>query len=123
MRALLLAAVLLSWGAVNVSGQAPQTGQQQQSQCVDINTASAKELERIIHIGPDRAQQIITLRQQRRFESVDQLTRVNGIAAARLRDIKGEGLACVRPAQRTREGGMATALRRATKIDANAYAA
>jgi hypothetical protein len=34
-------------------------------------------------------------RQQRPFASVDQLTRVNGIGAARLRDIKAQGWACV----------------------------
>ena len=64
--------------------------------CVDINSASAAQLDRIIHIGPERAQQIIALRAQRRFASMDELVRVRGIAAARLRDIKAQGLACVR---------------------------
>ena len=64
--------------------------------CVDINTAGSEELQRIIHIGPQRSGQIIQLRQQRRFETVDELVRVRGIATARLRDIKAQGLACVR---------------------------
>ena len=64
--------------------------------CVDINTAGSEELQRIIHIGPQRAGQIAQLRQQKRFETVDELVRVRGIAAARLRDIKAQGLACVR---------------------------
>jgi DNA uptake protein ComE-like DNA-binding protein len=62
--------------------------------CVDINTASAAQFDRIIHIGPERARQIITPRRQRRFASVDELVRVRGIAAARLRDIKAQGLPC-----------------------------
>lgn len=60
--------------------------------CVNLNTASFDDLQKIIHIGPDRAQQIISLRP---FSSVDDLTRVSGIGSARLADIKAQGLACV----------------------------
>jgi competence protein ComEC len=77
----------------------PATASPQQSSkpaCVDINTASPKELEAIIHIGPERAAQIVQLRKEVRFRSVDELVRIKGIAAARLADIKKEGLACVR---------------------------
>lgn len=63
------------------------------SGCVDINTASATELENIIHIGPARAQSIIDARP---FKTVDDLTKVNGIAKGRLADIKAEGIACVK---------------------------
>ena len=66
-----------------------------QQDCVDINTANSEQLQRIIHICPERAGQIIQLRQQRRFETVDQMVRIRGIAAARLADIKRQGLACV----------------------------
>lgn len=59
---------------------------------VDINSASFEDLQRIIHVGPERATQIQNLRP---FSSVDALTRVNGIAEARLRDIKHQGVACV----------------------------
>lgn len=65
------------------------------SQCVNINTASQQDLRRIVHIDEARAQQIIQLRQERRFATVDELTRVSGIAAVRLADIKAQGLACV----------------------------
>jgi competence protein ComEC len=68
----------------------------QKSPCIDINTASAKELERIIHIGPERAGQIVQLRKEKPFRNVDELVRVKGIAAVRMADIKKEGLACVR---------------------------
>ncbi|RXJ04052.1 MBL fold metallo-hydrolase [Anaerobacillus alkaliphilus] len=60
--------------------------------CIDINTASLEQLEQITHIGPERAQQLVQLRP---FKSVDELTKINGIGAGRLRDIKAEGLACV----------------------------
>ena len=59
---------------------------------VDINTASHDELQEIVHIGPDRATQIIDLRP---FASVDDLINVSGIGPATLDDIKDQGLACV----------------------------
>lgn len=64
-------------------------------ECIDINRADIEALRRIIHIDIERAQQIVTLRLQRPFTSVDQLTRLPGIGEARLRDIKAQGLACV----------------------------
>ena len=69
----------------------------QNPQCVDINAAGFEALQEIIHIGPERARQIIQLRRERPFASVDELVRVRGIAEARLRDIKEQGLACVVP--------------------------
>lgn len=59
--------------------------------CVDLDTASTTELERIIHIGPARAAQIVSLRP---FASVDDLLRVDGIGPSRLRDIVEQGLVC-----------------------------
>jgi DNA uptake protein ComE-like DNA-binding protein len=47
---------------------------------------------RIIHIGEVRATELIQLRP---FSTLDDLTRINGIAAARLNDIKNQGIACV----------------------------
>jgi competence protein ComEC len=58
---------------------------------VDVNTASAEELQRIIHIGPDRAQQVPGLRP---FSTVRQLDRISGIGPARLDDILAQGVAC-----------------------------
>lgn len=63
-----------------------------QGACININTANLEELQKIIHFGPARSEEIIRLRP---FSSVDDLTRVNGIANARLNDIKSQGLACV----------------------------
>ncbi len=62
-------------------------------QCIDINTASLIELDRIIHIGSARASAIVSLRP---FDSVNELARVSGIGSSRLADIVAEGLACVR---------------------------
>ena len=59
---------------------------------VNINSASAAQLDRIIHVGPVRAQAII---QSRPFSSVNDLIRVKGIGEVRLREIKQQGLACV----------------------------
>jgi hypothetical protein len=95
MRSLLLLALLL------VSMPAPgsaQTPPQATTDCVDVNSAPMAALRRIIHVDTMRAAEIIRLREQRRFESVDELTRVRGIAAARLAEIKQQGVACVHPA-------------------------
>jgi len=65
--------------------------------CVDINHAGKEDLKRIIHIDDERADQIIALRIQRPFRNVDELTRVSGIGAVRVREIKEQGLACAAP--------------------------
>lgn len=59
---------------------------------IDINTASVDELQRITHIGPARAPDVIA---RRPYTSVEQLTRVSGIAEVRIADIIHEGVACV----------------------------
>ena len=64
--------------------------------CVNVNRAGRDALIEIIHIGPERAGQILRLRRQRPFASVRDLVRVRGIGPARIRDITREGLACVR---------------------------
>lgn len=63
-----------------------------QSGCIDINSASSDDVQQIIHIGPERAADLIELRP---FASVADLTRINGIGPARIADIKTEGKACV----------------------------
>jgi competence protein ComEC len=60
--------------------------------CVDLNTASRERLQEIVHIGPERAEEIERLRP---FRRVEDLQRVTGIGPARLRDVIAEGVACV----------------------------
>lgn len=59
---------------------------------IDINIASAEELDEIVYIGPARAEQIIALRP---FDSVDDMIRISGIGEIYLSAIKEQGLACV----------------------------
>ena len=61
--------------------------------CIDINTASREQLKEIRHIDENRVDNLIKLRP---YTSVDQLTRISGIGAARLNDIKKQALACVK---------------------------
>ncbi|MEN2768541.1 MBL fold metallo-hydrolase [Ornithinibacillus xuwenensis] len=60
--------------------------------CVNINTASYEAVQQIIHIGPDRAQDLIDLRP---YNSVSDLERISGIGPARIADIQSQGIACV----------------------------
>ncbi|MDG5787145.1 MBL fold metallo-hydrolase [Evansella sp. AB-P1] len=65
----------------------------QSNGCIDINHVSRDQLMEIIHIGETRADELIRLRP---FQSINGLTRINGIGDGRLNDIKNEGLACVK---------------------------
>jgi DNA uptake protein ComE-like DNA-binding protein len=76
---------------IPVSTTAPATTSAPTTACVNINTATYDSLLQIVHIGPERAGQLITLRP---FRSVDDMTRINGIGLVRLADIKAQGLAC-----------------------------
>jgi hypothetical protein len=60
--------------------------------CVNLNTASKEELQRIVHIGASRAEAVINMRP---LESVADLDDVSGISASRLSDIVAQNLACV----------------------------
>lgn len=56
---------------------------------VNINTASAEELERVPGIGPARAEAIVRLRERvTRFRHVEDLVRVRGIGRATLRTMR-----------------------------------
>lgn len=71
----------------------PQTENLSSGNCVDINQASIEELQAITHIGKARAELLI---QARPYNSVDDLSKINGIGPARLDDIKAQGVACVK---------------------------
>ena len=59
--------------------------------CIDINTASLRALTEIIHIDGIRARELMELRP---FRSLQELTRVRGIGAARVEAIEEQGLVC-----------------------------
>jgi hypothetical protein len=59
---------------------------------ININTASAEELDKIVNVGPVIAGRII---ENRTYNSLNDLVRVKGIAEATLAEIKTQGLACV----------------------------
>lgn len=56
---------------------------------IDLNSASAAELESLPGIGPSRARAILTFREaQGGFRSVSQLLRIKGIGRAMLRKLR-----------------------------------
>lgn len=61
--------------------------------CVDINRDDELgELQRIVHIGAERADDVIA---NRPYDSLGQLQRIGGIGASRVDDIRDQGLAAV----------------------------
>lgn len=60
--------------------------------CLNINTSSADELQKIKHIGEKLADEII---QGRPYNSLDDLLNIKGIGDSRLNDIKEQNLACI----------------------------
>ena len=74
---------------------------------VDINTASAEELKKIHQVSDTRAKEIINLRNEKLFESLDDLGRVNGIKldGSRLKDIKNRKHSMCQQTRETKAGG------------------
>ncbi|WP_188113670.1 helix-hairpin-helix domain-containing protein [Salinicola halimionae] len=61
------------------------------SSCIDLDTASARALDQLPNVGPARAKDIIA---GRPWNSVNDLTRINGIGSARVQEIEASGLVC-----------------------------
>jgi comEA protein len=87
-----LSALTLSVVAAPTHAQASQgndTGKVAPSGVVNVNSASAEELERLPGIGPSRSQAILELRtKMKRFQTVEDLMRVKGIGRASLRNLR-----------------------------------
>lgn len=66
------------------------------TECVDVNSASYQELQRIQYVNPIRAKTILELRMSRPFRDLDELTQVKGISSYRVKDIRRQGVACIR---------------------------
>ncbi|WP_245832978.1 MBL fold metallo-hydrolase [Oceanobacillus timonensis] len=59
--------------------------------CIDLNRASKEDLTAIIHIGEERAAQIID---ERPFDSLEEIEKINGLGPSRIADIESEGYIC-----------------------------
>ena len=59
---------------------------------ININSASLKELDKIVWVGPATAQKIIN---NRPYRTIDELEKVKGIGDVKLKKIKTQNLACV----------------------------
>lgn len=78
---------------LSASAQRPSTTvSRQRQQCIDINTASAAQLDSLPHIGPARAQYIID---HRPWESASALTQIHGVGSSRVADIIDSGKLCL----------------------------
>jgi DNA uptake protein ComE-like DNA-binding protein len=64
---------------------------------VNINKASSKELQEIIHIGPVRANDIIMHRKMYSagYRDIHELSSIPGLGAIRMADIINQGVATV----------------------------
>ena len=65
---------------------------EEKKECININTASRESLKEIVHINEVRVDDLIN---SRPFESIEELTRVDGIGSVRLEEIKEQGLVCL----------------------------
>lgn len=93
LAALGIAAALSTLAPADVSAQrgrratAEQT-QQSESGVVNIQTASAEQLQLLPGIGPSKAQAIVAFREQRAFRRVEDIMRVRGIGRATFRRLR-----------------------------------
>lgn len=82
--------MILTAGSIQVLAETKSGRQVAQAVVVNVNTASAQELESLPGIGAVKAQKIVEHRQGKRFASVDDLLAVEGIGAATLERIRAQ---------------------------------
>lgn len=76
-----------------VSQEVSNTGNNELNDCIDINKADESELVNIKHVGEKTAEKI---KENRPYETLNDLKKVNGIGDSKVTDIIGEGAACVK---------------------------
>lgn len=81
----------VSLATIEMSPASPTEPDAAHDDCVDINRDDdPAELQRIIHIGAERADHVIA---NRPYDSLDQLQRIDGVGTSRVADIHVQGLA------------------------------
>ena len=90
-----MAAVLVAGAAQGTLAETPEKGAESRemaaakvSGVVNINTATAAELELLPGVGPSRAEAIVAARKQRSFEKIEDIMRVKGIGRATFRALR-----------------------------------
>jgi competence protein ComEA len=86
MRAFILLCALL---CLPLSAHAAETSPVSPSGVVNINNATAEQLERLPGVGPSRAEAIVELRRTHPFKKVDELSKVKGIGRKTLAKMRG----------------------------------
>jgi endonuclease/exonuclease/phosphatase family metal-dependent hydrolase len=85
------APVYIVLGKATVSAATRQKSAEASRDCIDLNRASADELDSLDHVGPSRAQAIIS---GRPWPSLDGLTKISGLSEARVREIERNHSTC-----------------------------
>ncbi|MDN3525622.1 helix-hairpin-helix domain-containing protein [Halomonas sabkhae] len=85
------APVYIGVGDVGIVDLDETTSTDSGPRCIDINEATVSRLDELPQVGPARADDIIDARP---FESIDGLTRVDGLGPARVEDIEASDMVC-----------------------------
>ena len=101
------AALVVLGTAFLLGAAAPGLAREEQISRVDLNSATAAELESLPGVGPSKAQAIIAHREEAPFKSPDELVEVKGIGEklyAQLKDHVTVSAAPANPARSRRPG-------------------
>lgn len=120
------AALVMLGAAFLLGAAAPGLAREDQVSRVDLNSATAAELESLPGVGPSKAQAIIAHREEAPFKSTDELVEVKGIGEklyAQLKDHVTVSAAPANPARTRAQGEPAAGSASEAKGGRNAAAA